>query len=56
MGTYNFVPPSDAFGHGAKDVLPYIIWGNSPDDPSTKTERVNSLADESKRRVLEYFE
>lgn len=31
-GTYNFTSPDNAWGHFKDDVLPYYIWGNSPDD------------------------
>ena len=37
MGTYNF--GSSELAHVAKDVIPYILWGNSPDDPTTPAER-----------------
>lgn len=43
MGTYNFVAPNGILGyvgHGFADVLPYVIWGNTPDDPTTAWERV----------------
>ena len=41
QGTYNFANPNkDPIGHFIKDVIPYYIWGNSPDDPTSFWERV----------------
>ena len=41
QGTYNFANPNkDPIGHFTKDVIPYYIWGNSPDDPTSFWERV----------------
>ena len=42
-GTYNFADPKGLKGklmHGAKDLLPYLIFGNSEDDPTTMWERI----------------
>lgn len=42
-GTYNFADPSGPIGklkHGVKDLLPYLIYGNSKDDPTTFGERL----------------
>lgn len=49
MGTFNFVVPSSwrnpllavltRVGHGAVDVLPYALWGNTPNDPSNLWDR-----------------
>ena len=42
-GTYNFVDPKGIkgkLGHAVKDVIPYIIYGNSENDPSTPSERL----------------
>ena len=32
-----------AIGHFQKDVLPWILWGNSPDDTTTREERLNAF-------------
>ncbi|QGU96693.1 hypothetical protein GOM49_17815 [Clostridium bovifaecis] len=42
MGTYNFNGPKDLFGlpHLFRDVIPYYIWGNSPDDPTNFFDRM----------------
>lgn len=41
VGTYNFANPNtDMMGHFFKDVLPWIIWGNSPDDLTVWEERL----------------
>ena len=29
-GTYNYVPPSERWGHIKYDILPYLLWGNGP--------------------------
>ncbi|WDP88313.1 MAG: RHS repeat-associated core domain-containing protein [Desulfobacter sp.] len=42
MATYNFSPPSNWVGHFGYDVLPYWIWGNSLDDPTTWWERLTA--------------
>ena len=34
MGTYNYSSPDNPVGHFINDILPYYIWGNTPDDPS----------------------
>ena len=51
MGTYNFIVPSKGFwrdpvlwvasriGHTAVDVLPYVLWGNTPNDKSNLQDR-----------------
>ncbi len=39
-GTYNYANPNDDYaGHFVKDVLPWIIWGNSPDDSTNPLQR-----------------
>ena len=47
IGTYNFIPSDHGtfgwLGHGVKDVLPWIVWGNSEDDPSIAWDRATSL-------------
>jgi len=40
QGTYNYCDASKSkVGHFFMDMLPYYIWGNSPDDPTTMGER-----------------
>ena len=33
-GTYNYYSPDNWFGHSLFDILPYLLWGNSEDDPT----------------------
>lgn len=49
LGTYNKCPTSEknlitAFttgvGHFFKDMLPWYLWGNSPDDQTTVFDRI----------------
>jgi len=43
MGTYNYSPPEGIVGnvgHLFEDVIPYWIWGNSPNDPTSARQRV----------------
>lgn len=40
IGTYNYRPENDIFGHYLLDVLPYLLWGNSEFDPTTFEKRV----------------
>jgi RHS repeat-associated protein len=40
MGTYDFIPPTVSLsGHGTVDVEPWIEWGNSPQDSTSKWDR-----------------
>jgi hypothetical protein len=41
-GTYNYAHPDEFFSipHALVDVLPYYLWGNGPDDPTTFKQRV----------------
>jgi hypothetical protein len=42
-GSYNyFEPTTDALRHYLFDIHPWILWGNSPQDPTTVTERLSS--------------
>ena len=47
MGTYNFDSPDKWARHGLKDVAPYLIWGNSPDDSSTAVSYTHLRAHET---------
>ncbi len=41
QGTYNRAAPnSDPIGHFFQDMVPYYMWGNSPDDPTSTWERI----------------
>jgi hypothetical protein len=42
VGTYNYSPPGDGFSHFIKDVVPYYVMGNSPDDPTTMLDLWNA--------------
>lgn len=44
VGTYNFISPNEnGWGHGVQDVLPWILYGNSPDDTTNPWQRLLSL-------------
>ena len=44
VGTYNYASPNkDPLGHAIKDVLPWIIWGNSPEDSTKWYQRLFSV-------------
>lgn len=50
-GSSNFRSPiDDKTGHLVYDVIPYFLWGNSPDDPTTKLERIWKTKD-----LLKYY-
>lgn len=60
MGSYNYIPSGISYrGHFIKDVLPWIKYGNAPDDPSTEFERLNSIlghyTKKAKKKGLRYF-
>lgn len=41
MGTYNFIDGDvSAGGHFFMDMIPYWIWGNTPDDPTSLPDRI----------------
>ena len=44
MGTLNVYYGKNWFGkyviHGVYDVVPYMLWGNSPDDSTTILDRI----------------
>ena len=43
-GTYNFSDPrSDPLGHFARDVLPWILWGNTEEDSTDIQQRLEAL-------------
>ena len=51
--TYNFADPrNDPWGHFGKDMLPYYIWGNSPEDTTFMVQRIIGPGAE---RILERF-
>jgi RHS repeat-associated protein len=46
LGTYDFVTPAkklDIPSHWVTDVNPWIEWGNSPNDTSTREERIKAI-------------
>ena len=44
MGTYDFVTPDQSIrGHWKTDVIPWIEWGNSPNDTTTREQRIAAL-------------
>ena len=46
MGTYNFISSSESgVGHMIADVIPYLAWGNDPNDPSSISARLGWLAE-----------
>jgi len=42
-GTFNVFGPDNTVGHGVFDVVPWILWGNSQDDPSSPFGRIDTL-------------
>ena len=45
-GTFNYATNEDSStGHMLMDVLPWLLWGTGPDDPSTYQDRVNMMDD-----------
>ncbi|MEA3357493.1 MAG: hypothetical protein U9Q67_03595, partial [Patescibacteria group bacterium] len=48
MATYNFHPQWERVPHFLNDVVPYWVWGNTPDDPTWWWERMfGTYEDES---------
>ena len=44
LGTYNYTPKDESMaGHAIDDVLPWLCYGNSQDDPTTPLERFGTL-------------
>lgn len=44
MGSYNYCPSEKSYiGHFKYDILPWIRYGNAPDDPSTVGQRINAI-------------
>ncbi|UDQ98792.1 hypothetical protein AAEX28_01580 [Lentisphaerota bacterium WC36G] len=41
QGTYNYASPDDWFGHFIYDMIPYFIFGNTPNDPTPFINRVS---------------
>ena len=43
-GTYNYSDPiTNPLGHFTQDVVPWLVWGNSPDDSTTRAQRFNAF-------------
>ena len=53
MGTYNFGGDNDS--HMRLDVKPYLRWGNSPSDPTSKFDRYYRLMQAAPDAVLHKF-
>ena len=55
-GTYDFEAPGilTLDDHQVMDIRPWLIWGNSPQDPTTYHERLESLG-EVKNLFLEFL-
>ena len=44
MGSYNFCPSEKSYyGHFKYDIMPWIMYGNAADDPSTVGQRVTGI-------------
>ena len=43
MGTYNFAPLGKDEDHMVLDVLPYVLWGNTPNDPTNRFQRIHPI-------------
>ena len=39
-GTFNIFGPQRKVLHSGFDILPWILWGNGPDDPTTFQDRL----------------
>lgn len=52
-GTFNVFGPEYAVRHGIFDVVPWLLWGNSWDDPTSPLDRFNTLLNglEAKREA-----
>ena len=44
IGTYNYKSPDDFWGHFWEDVYPWLLWGNSPEDTTTREQRIDAFA------------
>ncbi len=42
MGTYNIYGPNNAAGHFLFDMLPYYMYGNSPEDAMDYGDRIRA--------------
>ena len=43
MGTYNYADPDWKLQHGLLDVLPWIVYGNTPEDTTTPWQRIEGM-------------
>ena len=57
MGTYDFYSPTlHPFGHAEVDVIPWIEWGNNPQDSTTKEKRICTMSNNWKGELaLKYL-
>jgi hypothetical protein len=57
IGTYNFYDPqNDKAGHIVFDVVPYLLFGNTPDDTWDFADRWGATATVVGRKVMRVFE
>jgi RHS repeat-associated protein len=56
--SYNFVNPKVMFGapHITTDVMPYVLWGNTANDPSTISQRLDLSAIGLKTKLESVFD
>lgn len=53
MGSYNYCPSEVSYyGHFKYDILPWIAYGNAPNDPSTVGERVGAILNKYNKRSI----
>ncbi len=43
IGTYNYASPDLRLAHGIVDVLPWIVYGNTPEDTTTIWDRIKGM-------------
>lgn len=54
MGSYNYCPSEKSYyGHFKYDILPWIQYGNAPDDPSTVGQRVEAIFGRYNKKTAE---
>ena len=56
QGSYNYYHPvNEPLAHFAKDIHPWLKWGNTRDDPSTKEQRLNAYLKDLKAGIISAF-
>lgn len=54
MGSYNYCPSEKSYiGHFKYDILPWIQYGNAPDDPSTVGQRIQAICGKYSKETAE---